>query len=108
MKNSLERYQLICDQLNSKEKVLPEDLKQLLSLKYPEGLCCHFYDEIFGTLRGMVFDVNEGTVDVCFGSPAINSWHTFRISDDKQHMTYPFLIEREKAPADFFAMISDC
>ena len=108
MKNSIERYKLICDKLNGKEKIYSEDLKQLLSANYPDGLCCHFYDEFFGTLRGMVFDVNDGTVDVCFGSPALNNWYTFRISDDAQQVEYPFKVEREKAPANFFAMIGSC
>ena len=45
MKNSLERYKLICDTINGKNTVSADDLKQLLSTKYPEGLCCHFYDD---------------------------------------------------------------
>lgn len=105
MKNSLDRYKLICDMLNRKEQILAEEIKQLLSTKYPDGLCCHFYDEFFGTLRSMVFDVDNGTVDVCFGSPAINKWYSFKIQDDVMQSVYPVLVEREKAPADFYEMI---
>lgn len=105
MKNSLERHDLICNTLDGKEQISPEDLKRLLSTKYPDGLCCHFYDEFFGTLRSMVFDVNDGTLDVCFGSPAINKWHSFKIRDEVRQTVYPVQLEREKAPADFYAMI---
>ncbi|WP_094604187.1 hypothetical protein SPSIL_036230 [Sporomusa silvacetica DSM 10669] len=107
MTNSLERYKLICDTLDGKEHILPEDLKRLLSTKYPEGLCCHFYDEFFGTLRSMVFDVDDGTVDVCFGSPVINIWHSFKIRDEIQQAVYPVQLEREKAPIDFYSMVEN-
>jgi predicted choloylglycine hydrolase len=108
MKNSLERYKLIYDTLDGKERISPDDLKQLLSTKYPDGLCCHFYDEFFGTLRSMVFDVNDGTVDVCFGSPVINTWHSFKIRDEVRQAVYPVQLEREKAPIDFYEMIENC
>jgi predicted choloylglycine hydrolase len=108
MKNSVERYSRICDTLNGTGQISLEDLKRLLSAKYPEGLCCHFYDEYFGTLRGMVYDVNAGTIDICFGSPALNDWHTIKISDDMKQTAYKYKLEREKAPDDFFAMIESC
>lgn len=105
MKNSLKRYKLICDTLDGKERISPEDLKQLLSAKYPKGLCCHFYDEFFGTLRSMIFDLNDGTAYVCFGSPALNQWHRFKIRDEAGQASYPFQLEREQAPADFYIMM---
>lgn len=105
MKNSLERYKIICDTLDGKEQISPEDLKRLLSTKYPDGLCCHFYNEYFGTLRSIVFDTNDGTVDVCFGSPALNRWHCFKIRDEVRQAVYPIQLERENAPADFYVMV---
>lgn len=109
MKNSLERYKLICNTLDHEERISPEDLKRLLSTKYPDGLCCHFYDQFFGTLRSisMVFDVNEGTLDVCFGSPALNKWYSFKIWDEVGQAVYPVQLEREKAPADFYALVGN-
>lgn len=108
MKNSIKRYQRICDTLNKTERISPEDLKRLLSAKYPEGLCCHFYDEFFGTLRSSVYDVVDGTINLCFGSPALNDWYTFKISDEVKPLVYSYRLEREKAPEDFFAMIESC
>jgi predicted choloylglycine hydrolase len=105
MRNSLYRYELINNTLNSKEKVSVDDLKALLSNKYPEGLCCHYYDDFFGTLRGMIFDLNEGKIEVCFGSTALNEWHTFTMNDTDEHNEYDVQIEKEKCPADFFEFI---
>ena len=105
MKNSLIRYELINRTLDESEKIVKEDLRNLLSNKYPRGLCCHFYDELFGTLRSMIYDLNEGIVEICFGSPALNKWNTFRIDDILGPMEYSVHIEREKAPPNFYEMI---
>ena len=105
MKNSILRYELIHDTIISKNKVDIEDLKKLLSSKYPGGLCCHFYDEFFGTLRGMVFDLNEGTIEVCFGSTALNKWHMFKMNEIANSNEYIAKIEKEKSPFGFWEYI---
>ncbi|TCO77921.1 C45 family autoproteolytic acyltransferase/hydolase [Marinisporobacter balticus] len=105
MKNSISRYELIHDTMNSKNKIGAKDLKKLLSSKYPEGLCCHFYDEFFGTLRGMIFDLNEGTIEVCFGSTALNEWHMFRMNEIANKTEYIAKIEKEKSPSSFWEYI---
>jgi len=105
MKNSVVRYNLINKYLNSKEIVTQDNLKSLLSTMYPEGLCCHYYEDFFGTLRGMVFDLNDGTADVCFGSTALNDWHTFKIDNGKKYLEYPAKIIKDRAPKDFYELI---
>lgn len=50
-----------------------------MSLSYPNGLCCHYYNEFFGTLRSMIFDVTEQTIEMTFGSPQTNNWHIFSV-----------------------------
>ncbi len=105
MRNSVTRYELINQTLGSKDKIYKEDLKKLLSTKYPEGLCCHYYDDFFGNLRGMIFDITEGTVEVCFSSPALNNWHIFKVDGEIKQQVYPVKMEREKSPAGFYDMI---
>lgn len=105
MKNSVVRYNLISKYLNEKEKVTKKDLKALLSTIYPEGLCCHYYEDFFGTLRGMVFDLEEGTLDICFGSTALNDWHTFKIDNKEKYLEYSVKIKKEKSPKDFYELI---
>ncbi len=100
MKNSVVRYNLINKYLNDKEIVTQDNLKSLLSTMYPEGLCCHYYEDFFGTLRGMIFDLNDGIVDVCFGSTALNDWHTFKIDNGKIFRVSSKII-KDRAPKDF-------
>lgn len=105
MRNSLIRYDLIKRTLNEKIPINKDDLKNILSTKYPQGLCCHYYDEFFGTLRSMVFDLNDCTLDMCFGSPILNEWFTFNIGAPFSAREYPVRMAREKMPPDFCEMI---
>jgi len=78
-------------------------LKELLSTPYPIGLCCHYYDQMFGCLHSMVFDLNQRTVEVSFGSPAVNPWVHFDLSGS-QPGEFPSHLPREQWPADFWQM----
>lgn len=104
MKNSLVRYKLIGETLSGMDRISKEDLMKLLTDKYPAGLRCNFYEDYFGCLRSMVFDVTDGIVYICFGTPAENKWHAFRVSDDVRQESYPVFMERAAAPDGFYDM----
>jgi predicted choloylglycine hydrolase len=101
MKNSVVRNELIEKTFNQKGKISHNDLKQLLSTSYPDGLCCHYYEEFFGTVYSMIFDVSDGTIEMTFGSPQHNKWHKFGM-EDKLDAAEIVNIPSEKAPADFW------
>lgn len=82
-----------------------QDAKDLLSAPYPQGLCCHFYPQYFGTLHSVLFLPQRSEVEICFGSPAINPWQRFKLQApfrDSFQSTVATL-PQEKAPEDFWA-----
>lgn len=107
MKNSLHRYRLICDTLDEKDNVSLEDLKELFSAKYPEGLGCQYYDDFFGTLHSLVFDVNTCTTEIRWGSPGLNEWSTITLNDTIQMSETIAYISRERAPEGFYSMLPE-
>lgn len=102
--NSIVRRTLIEEMFAARERVSTQNLKQVLSKPYPEGLCCHYYPIFFGTLRSMIFDATERCVDIAFGSPCANEWQRFAVQP---------LVERvcsirmpiEQAPEEFFKVL---
>ncbi len=84
MENSVVRYKLIESYMEKADKLKEDDLKELLLSMYPTGLCCHWYDDFFGTIRSVVFDVTLGTADVCWGGRAENGWKTYSLDTDMQ------------------------
>lgn len=105
LKNSVKRYNIMMNELNGMESVTTEDVRKLLSVKYPEGLNCGYYDSFFGTIRSQIIDVDAGTMEIRWGSPDVNAWHTFRIEDRVLQDALPVCLQKEEMPEDFFAMI---
>lgn len=84
MEHSVCRYKFIECYMERAEKLTTDALKELLLSKYPLGLCCHWYDEFFGTIKSMVFDVTLGTVEICWGGMSGNGWKTYSLDTDMQ------------------------
>lgn len=87
---------------NQLGKVDMAGIKSLLGTKYPQGLACHFYEEWFGALHSMVFDLDEQRVDICFGSPAANSWYGFDLQS-AQPASYACILPQERTTPEFWA-----
>lgn len=104
IENSLIRNRNIEKLFEQDRRISKEDMKHLLSAPYPEGLCCHYYKEFFGTLRSMVFDVTDKTIEMTFGSPQVNTWQTFSVGMlDAGEI--PALLPQEKAGPVFYNIL---
>ncbi|MBI9045778.1 MAG: hypothetical protein JEZ06_14905 [Anaerolineaceae bacterium] len=97
------RFDQIQTFLSSKDVIDKASVKYLLSSKYPDGLCSHYYDEFFGTLRSMVFDPTSSEIDICFGSPAVNTWHKINFSSPSE--IFPAKLPLEKTSPDFWKIL---
>jgi len=77
---------------NKAPKISKKDIRTLFATKHPKGLCNHFYNDGFGTLWSMIFDVNQGSVDVCFSAPTHNKYRHFDLADPAGITEYPTTI----------------
>ena len=101
VENSVIRYKVIEKMFSEKGKISVKDLKGILSTPYPQGLCCHYYPEFFGTLRSMLFDTTEKKIEMTFGSPQTNDWKTFMVQK-LQEQEIIVNLPCEKAGKDFY------
>lgn len=79
MRHSIERYQWIEKILKGRKNITKEDLKKMLLSKYPNGLCCHYFKDFFGTTKSMIIDPSYGTIDLCWGGRIENGWNRYPI-----------------------------
>ncbi|WP_027624518.1 C45 family autoproteolytic acyltransferase/hydolase [Clostridium lundense] len=101
IKNSELRNDVIVKTFEEKKKLSCDDIKGLLSTSYPQGLCCHYYEEFFGVLRSMIFDVTDGTIKMTFGSPQCNEWRVFTINSNEEQ-EYIVKLPYERADKSFY------
>lgn len=97
MAHSAIRYRYIKEQLAYKNNITKEALKEMLLAKYPDGLCCHYYEEFFGTTKSMVISPADGTIDLCWGGRKENGWHTYFITKPLHNETQTAELNLEKA-----------
>ncbi len=105
MKNSVIRYELINNTLKNNSNIKKEDLKNLLSKKYPEGLSCNYYEDFFGTLRSMILDSTEAAAYVRFGSADLNNWRRFDFNNDVESDVYEVNLKKERCLPDFYELV---
>ena len=107
MQNSFVRYNTLTSRLTqAAPHVTKETLRGILSDTYPNGVCCHYFQEWFGTLRSLIFDVTDGTVGICFGPPSVNPWHTFDFKTATAPGQYQITFPLEQATPDFWPQVS--
>ncbi len=81
--NSQKRYEIISSHLDkNKGKINEDSMKKLLGSEFPEGICCHWHTDCFGTVWSMLFNVTEGKTLISFGPPTHNKWYEFFIQDE--------------------------
>jgi predicted choloylglycine hydrolase len=73
-------------------KISKKTIQTLFAAQHPQGLCNHFYNDGFGTLWSMIFDVTKSRVDVCFGAPTHNKYRSFGLNDSVGVTEYPTII----------------
>lgn len=104
MSNSINRVKTIQSFIDAQVSIGSNDLKALLLTSYPEGLCCHDYKAFFGTTKSMIMDLNDGTIDVCWGGLTENGWQTYGFAEPIENSTRPIQIQQRSMAPEFFAM----
>jgi len=105
MEHSACRYDFISNYMAEANELSTVDLKALLLAEYPNGLCCHWYEEFFGTVRSMVFDVTIGVVEICWGGLVENGWASYSLKDDLVVQSQPICIKVEHPAFDFTKLV---
>ncbi|MHA6529172.1 C45 family autoproteolytic acyltransferase/hydolase [Paenibacillus sp. BAC0078] len=106
LENSVHRYSLIQSTFSGNEKMTKEKIRTLLTKNYPDGLCCHYYQGFFGLLHAVIFDIEDRTVEIVFGSPQNNPWRKFQINQFCENRVFHSVLPYEEVPEGFYTMIN--
>ncbi|MBN1535127.1 MAG: hypothetical protein JW908_00240 [Anaerolineales bacterium] len=107
MRHSKQRYEFISQYLNRATPLTIDDLKTLLLGKFPHGLCCHYYDEFFGTTKSIIMDLDDGKIECCWGGLASNGWKKLDISQPLDNHTKSIEIMQEVSQPGIFDLIPE-
>lgn len=102
MAHSLVRHEFIKNTMENGDLVTEDLLKDMLLTHYPDGLCCHYYDDFFGTTKSMIIDPLDGTIQLCWGGRKENGWHSYRLTDPLPFASQEISIESVPASPALF------
>lgn len=105
MRNSLERYEFIQQSLEGKGSITAEELKELLLGKYPKGLCCHYFEDFFGTTKSMIIDPAGGSIELCWGGRSENGWHRYHINEPLVNGAQDIELKLDRANSALFEFV---
>ena len=102
MKNSVIRYRCLKQWITQNSDIDEKKIKELLLTPYPNGLMLPFYEDRFGTIKSIVFNLTLGKADICWGGLKANKWHSFDIEDNLENKTCLQNIKNQSMIKDFF------
>ncbi len=97
IEQSKKRYKLLTSALkNSAQTINKKTLHTILSRKFPEGICDHYYSQGFGTVWSTIFDLTTAQANICFGAPTHNRWLLFSLNQPASVKQYPAIFPDAK------------
>ncbi|MHA2250684.1 MAG: C45 family autoproteolytic acyltransferase/hydrolase [Candidatus Kariarchaeaceae archaeon] len=75
------------------EKISKENIIKLLSKPHPEGIATPHYNEWFGVLWSIVFDITEGVSHICLGTPGYNEWKEYSLDNTSNHLISSYFVD---------------
>lgn len=102
MVHSLRRFEYIGEQFAGRTGITREQLKSAQHSSYPDGLCCPYFEEFFGTTKSMIISPADGTIELCWGGRDENGWRTYEIAEPLENGTRTIEIEPKKAAPGTF------
>lgn len=99
------RYNLLRSNLESKNSITKSELQQLLLQEYPNGLTVHNYNEHFGTVHSILFNLNDKQLDFSFGSPIDNEIYQLKVGEKLSAGEFQVNIKNNYYGRDFWRLV---
>lgn len=104
LNNSLIRYEILNDKLKNQKTVKLEEIKSLLKTNYPKGVSMLDYDDYFGTVQTILFDIKDKTVNFSFGSLAYNEEFKLKVGENLKMLPQDLCLPNKVYGNDFWGM----
>ncbi|MBD8499777.1 C45 family autoproteolytic acyltransferase/hydolase [Paenibacillus arenosi] len=99
------RYDILENKCSNSGKRAVGEIKELLSTEYPKGLTVHNYNEKFGTVHSILFNVTDGQLEFSFGSPLQNTSYTLQVGEHFAKTEIPVELSNKNYGAGFWRII---
>ncbi|PHF04949.1 C45 family peptidase [Bacillus sp. AC79A.1] len=99
------RYNFLKNNLESNNLITKNQLHQLMLKEYPDGVTVHNFEENFGTVHSILFNLNDKQLYISFGSPINNKIYTLKVGEILPFNELEIFIENTNYGPDFWKLI---
>lgn len=102
LEQSQKRYQIVKNKFKANGKRSVSDIKELLSTEFPEGVSVHNYQESFGTVHSILFNLTDRQLEFSFGSPLQNEFYKINVGEDFSETEFQVNFSNKNYGPDFW------
>lgn len=99
------RYNFLKDNLESNNFITKNELQQLMLKEYPNGVTVHNFEENFGTVHSILFNLNDKQLDISFGSPINNKIYKLKVGETLPFNELEIFIKNNNYGPNFWKLV---
>lgn len=99
------RYNFLKNNLENNNFITKNELQQLMLKEYPNGVTVHNFEENFGTVHSILFNLNEKQLDISFGSPINNKIYKLKVGETLPFNELEIFIKNNKYGPNFWKLV---
>ncbi|MFI8710035.1 C45 family autoproteolytic acyltransferase/hydrolase [Bacillus sp. NPDC077411] len=96
------RFNILEHKFSASGKRSVGELQKLISTEFPEGLSVHNYQENFGTVHSVLFNLTDCQLEFSFGSPVQNKIYKIGVGDSFLKTALPVKFQNREYGTDFW------
>ncbi|MCB5955317.1 C45 family autoproteolytic acyltransferase/hydolase [Enterococcus sp. CWB-B31] len=104
--NSINRYKLLEDFAKKNTIVTRDNLFNFFLTPYPNGLCCFYFDDYFGTTKTALLDSADNSIEICWGGRKENGLFKYKVNDTFADEIIEIELTNEPSPRNMFATVA--
>jgi len=105
LEHSQLRYDILGGKLKESGKRFIDEIQELLLTEFPKGLSVHNYNESFGTVHSILFNLTDLQLEFSFGSPLQNQVNKIGVGDNFAKTQIPVEFTNKSYGTEFWKII---
>ncbi|MGE8035568.1 C45 family autoproteolytic acyltransferase/hydolase [Lysinibacillus sp. NPDC093692] len=105
LEHSQLRYDILEGKLKESGKRSVNEIQELLFTEFPKGLSVHNYNESFGTVHSIMFNLTDLQLEFSFGSPLQNQVNKIEVGDNLAKTQIPVEFTNNSYGTEFWKII---
>ncbi|WP_254846750.1 hypothetical protein [Oceanobacillus sojae] len=99
------RYHILENRLENNNLITKNELQQLMLTEFPNGVTVHNFEENFGTVHSILFNLSDKQLEISFGSPINNEIYKLKVGENLPFNEIEVFIKKNNYGPSFWKFV---